>query len=233
MSGALRISGSFDSTAERLKVRTHRTTAMMAIRKPSAKPVQPVRIRSPGPLAARGPRQQRCDDRDDRPDRDERPGRVTHEGRLVRQLDLPRFEEPGDGGVDVPSRGDGVHRRVLRSVSRGPLGHGSRIVSERIRGVGGTMGSEARPRQVETVVVGAGEAGLVMSSFLSGAGTRARPPRAARDARWRLAGSLGRIPARLPELGHVPAGNSLRGSGPRRVHAARQRGGARSSVRRA
>jgi putative flavoprotein involved in K+ transport len=32
------------------------------------------------------------------------------------------------------------------------------------------MGSEARPRQVETVVVGAGQAGLVMSSFLSGAG---------------------------------------------------------------
>ena len=32
------------------------------------------------------------------------------------------------------------------------------------------MGSDARPRQVETVVVGAGQAGLVMSSFLSGAG---------------------------------------------------------------
>src|SRR5688572_32475873 len=32
------------------------------------------------------------------------------------------------------------------------------------------MPSDARPRQVETVVVGAGQAGLVMSSFLSGAG---------------------------------------------------------------
>ncbi len=32
------------------------------------------------------------------------------------------------------------------------------------------MGSGARPRQVETVVVGAGQAGLVMSSFLSDAG---------------------------------------------------------------
>lgn len=32
------------------------------------------------------------------------------------------------------------------------------------------MGSDARPRQVETVVVGAGQAGLVMSSFLGQAG---------------------------------------------------------------
>ena len=53
--------------------------------------------------------------------------------------------------------------------------------------------------------------------------TRARCPRATRHAWRQLAGSLGRIPARDPELGDRLAGFSLRGVGPRFLHAARQR----------
>ena len=51
---------------------------------------------------------------------------------------------------------------------------------------------------------------------------RPRRARAAGDARWWLAGPLGRVPARLAELDHELPGPAVRRSGARRVHAPRR-----------
>ena len=56
------------------------------------------------------------------------------------------------------------------------------------------------PGSIDTVVVGAGQAGLIMSRLLSAAGRDHVVLDAPRDAGWRLAGPLGRVPAGVTEL---------------------------------
>ena len=172
MSGARRISGSFDSTADRLKVQDAKDDGddgdEEAVGK--SRPARSGQVART--LAARGPRQQRRDDRDDRPDRYERPWRFAEEVRLGREFRRPRLEEPRDGRVDVSTRSRAALRGVRRSFSRGPsvMARVSYRSGFDRSGRRDSMGSDAHPRQVETVVVGAGQAGLVMSSFLSDAG---------------------------------------------------------------
>ena len=66
------------------------------------------------------------------------------------------------------------------------------------------------PVRIDTAVIGAGHNGLAMSRLLSLRRPRPRRARAAGDARRRLAGPLGRVPARLAELDDGVPGPAVR-----------------------
>ena len=126
--------------------------------------------------------------------------------RSRRWFRLPRSLGPRPEGQ--PS-GAGA-QRSRRSVD-GP-GIPERDSSARRRGA-----TEPAARSVETVVIGAGQAGLMMSWHLAARRPRARRARASGDAGRRLAGPLGRVPASCrPNWTTGLPGLRLRGRRPRR-----------------
>ena len=78
------------------------------------------------------------------------------------------------------------------------------------------------PRATETVVIGAGHAGLMMSWHLQRAGREHVVLERRDDARRRLAGPLGRVHPRVPELDERVPGLPVRRRRPGRVHAPRR-----------
>ena len=88
------------------------------------------------------------------------------------------------------------------------------------------------PSRVETVIVGAGQAGLSMSALLRRVGREHRAARAARPAgRW-LARSLGQLLPGLAELDRLVSGLRVRRTRPRCLHAPRPDRGPNCRLRR-